>query len=904
MTDGSSERADSSADDDAMIETARREAAAAGPPLPGRADAGLGPSAAVRLGGGLQASSAGDWLHAGRSGSRADSDEAMTTASPLALSADSFTGYRILREIHRGGQGVVFQAIQESTKRKVALKVMKEGPFATSAEQARFDREVQVLGQLNHPNIVAIHDSGRAAGCHYFVMDYIRGQPLDVWMAGREHSIKHTLDLFAKICNAVNAAHLRGITHRDLKPGNIRVDDNGEPHILDFGLAKIAVGAGGGSAAAMTITGQFVGSLPWASPEQAEGVPGKIDLRTDVYSLGVIAYQMLTGKFPYDVIGSMRDVLDRIIRTEPVRPSAIRQKIDDEVETIVLKCLAKERERRYQSAGELGCDVERYLSGEPIEAKRDSAAYVLRKYLHRYRLPVAIAAGFVVLVTIGLIGSLTFWRQAVIERRRVERAGIVAEERRIAAEASEARAVAEAQRADREAAAARQQAAIAGSVSKLLNDMLAKANRGEQHGNPDVRVREILDVAAKELEGGQAKYEPEVEAAVRMTIGRTYRSLGLYDEAEQHLRAALVLREATSGHESLEVADSLENLSMLLMDKGQTHLDQARPLAEEALAICRRLRGEEDPAVAAALYNMGMVFVVGDGELAEPVLIEALALQRKLYGDEQLAVADILTGLGAIDQTRGDYESAERRQREALTLRRKLLGDEHLDIAGNLNDLAVVLHLRGEIDAAEQLYRDSLAMYRKLLGDGHPMVANVENHLAILLQQRGNYEGAEPLLRDSITIRRKLTKEDPQLAYTARNLGISLHERGDYAGAEALFRDAITVFDRCGYNSVDDCVARIGLGSALARQDRFAEAEPALLDVEQRLAGFTDTPPRTYRRAVDCLIYLYEHWDAAEPGRGHDRQAAEWEAKSAAWQATTQRTTEPVNPPAAESAGP
>ncbi len=208
------------------------------------------------------------------------------------IPSDSFTGYQIIREVHRGGQGIVYQAFQKSTRRKVAIKVMKEGPFASSSDRARFDREVQVLGQLKHPNIVAIHDTGVAAGCHYFVMDYISGQPLDVHMAGGEHSIAGTLELFAKICEAVNAAHLRGVIHRDLKPGNIRIDDAGEPHVLDFGLAKVAimgsVGVSPAESVAMTVTGQFVGSLPWASPEQAEGAPGKIDLRTDVYSLGVV----------------------------------------------------------------------------------------------------------------------------------------------------------------------------------------------------------------------------------------------------------------------------------------------------------------------------------------------------------------------------------------------------------------------------------------------------------------------------------------------------------------------------------------------------------------------------------------------------------------------------------------
>src|SRR4029079_10079841 len=263
-------------------------------------------------------------------------------------------------EIHRGGQGVVYQAIQKNTKRKVAIKVMREGPFAGAKDKVRFEREVQILGSLNHPHIVAIHDSGLAAGNFYFVMDYISGQPLDLYMSSGKRSIDETLRLFIKIGQAVTAAHLRGIIHRDLKPRNIRIDQNGEPHILDFGLAEIATAEvmGESRPQVMTIPGQFVGSLPWASPEQAEGTPDKIDVRTDVYSLGVVLYEMLTGKFPYEVVGNMRDVLDNILRAEPARPSTVRRQINDEVETIVLKCLAKDRDRRYQSARELARDID------------------------------------------------------------------------------------------------------------------------------------------------------------------------------------------------------------------------------------------------------------------------------------------------------------------------------------------------------------------------------------------------------------------------------------------------------------------------------------------------------------------------------------------------------------------
>lgn len=331
----------------------------------------------------------------------------------------AFPGYDIVREIHRGGQGVVYQAVQLSTRRHVAIKVMHSGPFMGSSGRARFEREVQVLGQLDHPNIVGIHDSGVTSdGSCFYVMDYISGKPLDKLLAEGQLPIRESLKLFAKICDAVNAAHLKGVIHRDLKPANIRIDKHGEPIVVDFGLAKLAIPDldEEGSGKLMSMTGQFIGSLPWASPEQAEGSPSNIDVRTDVYSLGVILYQLLTNRFPYEVLGNMRDVLDNIVRAEPARPSTIRRKINDEVETIVLKSLSKQRERRYQSAGELGRDVHRFLEGQPIEAKRDSGWYVITKTLKRYRAPVAVAVGSLVALVIFAVVITVLYEDAKTAR--------------------------------------------------------------------------------------------------------------------------------------------------------------------------------------------------------------------------------------------------------------------------------------------------------------------------------------------------------------------------------------------------------------------------------------------------------------------------------------------------------
>jgi len=371
-------------------------------------------------------------------------------------------GYQILREIHRGGQGVVYQAVQRGTHRDVAVKVMKRGPFATLADRARFDREVQTLGRLNHRNIVAVHHAGNAGGCQYFIMNYVDGRTLDeaIRPASRrasepltpvrssspgadgshvppptgvessertasslpEAELHRMLTIFAKVCNAVHAAHLRGVMHRDLKPSNILVDAQDEPFVLDFGLAKHSDFK---DDSAMTRTGQFVGSLPWASPEQIEGSASRVDLRTDVYSLGAILFQLLTGKLPFDVDSSLRAAVDDIATREPPRPSALVTKtggtrIDDELDTIVLKCLSKDRDRRYQSAGELERDIRRYLADEPIDAKRDSAIYILRKTLRRYRFGVSVAAAFTILLgAFAVIMAFLYQRSTRLEQQAV-----------------------------------------------------------------------------------------------------------------------------------------------------------------------------------------------------------------------------------------------------------------------------------------------------------------------------------------------------------------------------------------------------------------------------------------------------------------------------------------------------
>ncbi len=394
-------------------------------------------------------------------------------ADRRSIPSDAFPGYEITRELHRGGQGVVYQAVQKSTKRKVAIKVLLEGPYASKSAMRRFEREIELVAGLKHPNIISIFHSGQTEdGRQYCVMDYVRGVPLDQYVRDEKLTLEDALKLFSKVCDAVNYAHQRGVIHRDLKPSNILVETQqstaseedgggavGEPRVLDFGLAKQLVTR---EETVLSLTGQVVGTLPYMSPEQAQGNPDKIDIRTDVYALGVILYQMLTGKYPYPVVGQMADVLKHIAETAPTPPSRSWKSdsgvtrrttrkhrtgdcpIDDEVQTIVLRTLSKERERRYQSAGELARDVGHYLNNEPIEAKRDSGWYVLKKSLRRHRAPVAVGTFLVsLIVAFGIVVSFYAHGErraridAVGAKRQSEVQTRIATEQKEIAEASE-----------------------------------------------------------------------------------------------------------------------------------------------------------------------------------------------------------------------------------------------------------------------------------------------------------------------------------------------------------------------------------------------------------------------------------------------------------------------------------
>jgi serine/threonine protein kinase len=624
---------------------------------------------------------------AGRAGSGSDHPGVGANDPPRRIPSGYFPGYDVLGEIHRGGQGVVYRAVQRSTKRVVAIKLMLGGLAGGSSGRARFAREVEVLGQLHHPGIVKVHDSGETAeGGVFYVMDYVGGEPLDAIVRGwrsqaeaarramvgsstdsRSHSrattlgsgeLRRRLEVFAKVCEGVNAAHLRGVIHRDLKPANVRLDESGEPVVVDFGLAKLTeplsrsgsedMAAGGddaGEAPAVTATGQFVGSMPWSSPEQAEGAHDRVDTRSDVYSLGVILYQILTsGRFPYVVIGTMRQVMQNILHAEPERPSSIDRSINDEVETILLKALAKEPERRYQSAGELARDVRRYLAGEPIEAKRDSGWYVLTKTARRHRVPAGFALATAV-ITLAFTVALGFkYAEADTLRGR-------AEERAVAEANARTQADIERRRAEENFEAVRDLARtfmfdFADEIEDLRG---ATRARGLVVDNAAEYLRRLSEQIAGDADPG---------AELMLELAAAYDRLADLQAANSEANRG----ETDAAVASLAAASAIRN-EVLALSPGRTGvlLDAARGLIARGRVEQRLGRYEE--AIATGHEALGLLDRASSRGAAEDEVGPARADARALLGDLHFRLAqstrDPDAASDSIDRALAEFERAE-----------------------------------------------------------------------------------------------------------------------------------------------------------------------------------------------------------------------------------------------------
>jgi serine/threonine protein kinase/Tfp pilus assembly protein PilF len=738
---------------------------------------------------------------------------------------DRIGNYKILQLIGEGGCGSVYLAEQElPVRRRVALKVIKLG-MDTKNVVARFEAERQALALMDHPNIAKVFDAGATeTGRPFFVMELVRGIKITDYCDQHNLDTGQRLELFKLVCRAIQHAHQKGIIHRDIKPSNIMVtlhDGVPVPKVIDFGIAK-ATDQQLTDKTVFTQFEQFIGTPAYMSPEQAEMSGLDIDTRSDIYSLGVLLYQLLTSRTPFDPDMLLAAGLDEIRRTirelEPLKPSRrltsmvaadittvarqrhslppkLIQLIEGDLDWIVMKALEKDRTRRYETASSFAGDIENFLKNEPVLARPPSTLYRFRKMIRRNKTICAATATVALAIIAGLLASTwMFFRE------------------------KEAR-----QLADREAMHDQQ-------VALFLEDMLKGVGPGVALGQDTTLLRGILDKTVERL-AKDLKDQPEVQAELCNTIGEVYRELGQSQKAEEMYRSARSLQSRSTGVKNSDVATSLNDLALVLRDQGK--LAEAESLQREVLDLRRKLYGNEHAEVATTLNNLALV-LRSEGKLteAERLQREALAMQKKLFGEEHLAVATSLNNLGWVLHDEGKLADAESCFRESLAMQQKLMGDNQPGVAITLDNLAFVLREESRLAEAESLERQSLGMQRKLFGPEHPSVATAINNLALILSAQGNFSDAEQLQCEALAMRRKLLgNEHPEVAASLDNLALVLREQKKLNEAEASAREGLAMRKRI-YGNEHIAVANSLHDLALVLHDegKLAEAESCYLE--------------------------------------------------------------------------
>ncbi|RMF71246.1 MAG: serine/threonine protein kinase [Planctomycetota bacterium] len=687
----------------------------------------------------------------------ADLDDLGDAPPPRAL-PESIGPYRILRKLGEGGMGVVFEAQQETPRRRVALKVIRGGWIAGELRVRLFQREMQTLARLNHPAIAAIYDAGVTdEGEHYFAMELVEGVCLSDHVAGGEDRpplrIRQRAELLLEICEAISYAHQRGVIHRDLKPSNILVTPAGRPKILDFGVSRLL--DEDDRQTKLSLAGGMVGTLAYMSPEQARGATDEIDVRSDVYALGGVAYELLAGRLAHDVLQRPLHVaVEMICSQPPADPRQFNPSVPRELSAIVLKALEAEPARRYQTAAELADDLRRYLTNHPILARPPSTVYRLRKFVARHTLPVGLLAAIFLIVSASAAGL-----GALASR--------LADERNVA----------------------RREARKFQEINRVLTGFL-EAPDPWRRGDRDTRVLDVLDAMARRIESEVGR-DPLVAAALRSTLGATYRAFSEYDKAERHLRFAMLQRIKLLGERNTESARSISELGEVLFEMGR--LEDARRLIERAYALRRELLPAVHPDIADSLNSLGLLSKLqGDFASAERDLSQALDLRRKLAdraadlpddrerAERHNALAQTLNNLAALYRAQaataraagdaGAWRAALERARplyaEALELRSKWLGEAHPETAKMHNNYGKLLRDLGERAAAEEHYRASLAILTAALGQRHAYTARAMYNLAELLAEdaeagdAARRREAETLCAKALTFQQELLAAD------------------------------------------------------------------------------------------------------------------------------------------------
>lgn len=664
-------------------------------------------------------------LRAESSAETALTPSAMASCFAEAFSAGaddpaSVGAYTIVRRLGEGGMGVVYEARQSSPNRRVAVKLLRP---ALGSQQAfrRFEFEIEAIGRLAHANIAQAFEAGVAdtpAGPRpYFAMELVDGDRLDRWASGRP--LRDRLEMFTRICDAVHHAHTRGVLHRDLKPANIMVTPDGVPKVLDFGVARTLEEDGRGSL--MTMSGQVLGTPAYMSPEQFIGGDDGVDTRSDVYALGVVLYQLVSGELPHDVLGKSAFAAAQIVREQPTRPlSKVSPTAAGDIETIATKALERDKSRRYQSASELRDDVQRFLDGRTITARPPSVSYQLSRFARRHAAAVTGAGLAIIALLVGMVATSVAMLNAV-EQRDLARA---------------------------ERAEARRQSGIAAAVTDFLNEDVLATVTASALGK-DATVRQAVDAAADGLDGRFVD-QPETGAAIEVSIGNVYNALGEYERAESLLRnahATLAERRGASDPMTLDVS---KDLAAVLREAG--NFDEARRLLILALDAYERALGPTADPTLDTIVELAQIELDGFGDPDASAAWVHRFDQRRPTGmtdDHPVAMkADMRRGALAI-HTRDFGPAIEAYERLAIT-RAATYGERHHATMAVYHNLAVSYEAVGRYADAEPLYARTLAFAREMSGPDNPSTLVTAHNLAYLYESMGRFDEAEPLYIDTL----------------------------------------------------------------------------------------------------------------------------------------------------------
>lgn len=740
-----------------------------------------------------------------------------------ALLPYAFGDYEVIEELARGGMGVVYRAIQTSLQRTVALKMVAAGHLASPTAVLRFKTEAAAAANLDHPHIVPIYEIGEHSGQHYFTMKLIKGASLAQrleefslprpgpqpasdkaessrgrrsYESGCRAPIRSTsfcralrlATLLAKVAEAVQYAHQRGILHRDLKPGNILIDQNGEPHVTDFGLAKRVE-----SDRHLTLSGEIIGTPAYMAPEQATGDYRQVGAAADVFSLGVMLYQLLTGRLPF-AGATPAEVFHSIVHEEPPAPSAVNPAVPRDLETICVKCLEKNVGKRYGSAKAVADELNRFTAGEPIEARPVGRTERLWRWSQRNPALASYAVATTLLLFMVVVGApIAVWREAALRRQ------------------------AEAQTNKSE------------QVAQFLKSVLAGVGSSVARGREVTILNKILDDTAERV-GKELGGHPDIEAELYQTLGETAFQLGNPAKAETWLSKALELRIQFFGEETGEVADTLDAVALAAYAQG--NYTEAECINQRALELQRKVHGNNHRNVATSLSNLACLrAAVGDFPTALVHYEDALAMRRGLFREDSAYVATSIAHLARSLRQAGRLAEAEAWQAEALARRRNLPPfGEHPDIAMSLNELGLIRRAQGRPDEAVGFFQDAYNRRSRLLRSDNSSLAESAENLALALCDTEEYMAAEKLARQSATIRKANYPDDWRGFHAQAIVGMSLLGQQRLAEAE---RELLA-----GYHGMK------------AREERIAVPDkPRLREVISSLVRLCQSTGRTAQAA-------------------------------------------------------